>query len=270
MIDVIYLPLIASIPLGVLLGCFGMVSSWDKNTFFSHALSHSMLLPPSIGVLIGITSIGYISIGNILFSILFSILFTLISQIRPNENKQNALMVVSFACLAGALIISFHFQKNIDMSLLVSGDMLLMDEIDVVVLYLFSFVSVGFLILNWKTIVLYVLNPELAILRHKHANRIANLALVLQGVFVAIAVKIVGILLISAINIMPAIIARIFSKHPVESIILSCLISVLVMVAGVLIAFAINLPIVPTIIVLYVVILPISMLAKLTLISKYK
>lgn len=91
---------------------------------------------------------------------------------------------------------------------------------------------------------------------------INSILVMLTALTVVLSIRVVGIMLISSFIILPPIIALQFAKGFKSALIISAIISVLAVVAGILVSFILNIPTGATIVVVNFIILLISLIYK--------
>jgi len=248
MFDIPIIQFVALIPLAVLFGIFGCMSSWDKSSFFGHVLSHSMLLPLSFSVAMHITNSYWPMLISIIFAVIFAVVCIYMPQTTKYYSNDTILLVISFICLAASMLMT---NSDVDVMLYIAGDMLLIDSYDVITLYILAIIVISYTFYNWKILIIRICNHDVAFAINKRSNRIAMIFLIMQATFIAVSIKMIGILLASATIIMPAVITRIFSSRAHRMMFLSILCGLFVMCCGCAISFAIDTQIAPMIVILY-------------------
>lgn len=251
MYQLLLMQCLAAIPLAVLFGIHSSFSMWQGGSFFSHTLSHSLLLPVSLGVTLGITDDIKLLILSAIFAIIFSISYFKIVLSTPYYQADAILTVISCVCLAIALLFNANNNSGIDVMTYITGDILTLQISDVIILYLLAALNSIFTIIFWQDIVLHTCNREMAHVYNKRINLIIGSVWVMQAIFIAISIKMVGILLISGTTVMPALLARMSSKNPTTMVLLSILYALTTMLASTAISFGVNAPAAAIVVTIY-------------------
>ncbi len=192
--------------LGGLLGSFAVLR---QLSFFSDALGHSALLGISLGILLGINP----TLVLIPFAVLFALLVNqLVARSGlPADALLNIVYSTSLAFAVLTLSLVETYRGGIQQ--LLFGDILGISWSDLVVIGLLLLGALGYLALSLRAQVLLTLNSDLAGAFGVGANRHRLIFIVLLAVVVAVSIKAVGVLLISAFVVIPACAGRLVSRH---------------------------------------------------------
>ncbi len=227
---------------GGLLGSFTVVR---QLSFFSDALGHSALLGVSIGVLLGISP----SIVVLPFAMVFAIGVTYL--IEKTDLWTDALLnVVYSASLAISIILlSLEGTYQTGVNNLLFGDILSIQNSDLVMSAVLLLASSLFIGLTLRTQILLTLNESLAIARgiNVFAHRIAFM--VILSFVVATAIKSLGVLLVGAFVVIPACAARILSRDFTSYLVLSAVLGAVSAATGIFLSALFNLPTGPSIVI---------------------
>ena len=253
--NILLMQLALAAPLSILFGIFGCISSWSKTSFFSHMFSHSLLLPVAIGLLINITHDWQMMAMCVIFAILYGFLTSYCSAKSKYHQEDAILLIVSFFCLALALMLTTLSGRSSEVMMYISGDMIFVDKADIAIITIMLICVVAFVKLTWHQFLLFSINQDICATKYRHCQAMNNTYIILQGVFVAFAVKISGVMLISATLIMPALIARRISNSPFQMIVVSCVTSFCTMFFGIIVAFQGNLHTQSVIVIIYCLIM---------------
>lgn len=192
--------------LGGLLGSFAVLR---QLSFFSDALGHSALLGVSIGILLGINP----TLVLIPFAVLFALLVNqLVERSKlPADALLNIVYSSSLAFAVVALSLVETYRGGIQQ--LLFGDILGIGWLDLGVITLLLLGAVLYLLLSMRAQVLLTLNSDFAGALGVRANWHRIAFIVLLAVVVAVSIKAVGVLLISAFIVIPACAGRLLSRR---------------------------------------------------------
>jgi zinc transport system permease protein len=192
--------------LGGLLGSFAVLR---QLSFFSDALGHSALLGVSIAVLLNLNP----TLVLIPFAVLFALLVNqLVQRSRlPTDALLNIVYSSSLAFAVVALSLVETYRGGIQQ--LLFGDILGISWPDVWVIAGLLVLALGYLIVSLRAQVLLTLDDDLAgaFGVRIQAHRLAFIMLL--AVVVAVSIKAVGVLLISAFVVIPACASRLVSRR---------------------------------------------------------
>jgi zinc transport system permease protein len=183
--------------LGGLLGSFAVLR---QLSFFSDALGHSALLGISLGILLGINP----TLVLIPFAVLFALLVNqLVARSGlPADALLNIVYSTSLAFAVVALSLVETYRGGIQQ--LLFGDILGISWSDLTVIAVLLLGALIYLALSLRAQVLLTLNSDLAGAFGVGASRHRLAFIVLLAVVVAVSIKAVGVLLISAFVVIPA------------------------------------------------------------------
>lgn len=192
--------------LGGLLGSFAVLR---QLSFFSDALGHSALLGVSIAVLLNLNP----TLVLIPFAVLFALLVNqLVQRSRlPTDALLNIVYSSSLAFAVVALSLVESYRGGIQQ--LLFGDILGISWLDLWVIGGLLTLALGYLIMSLRAQVLLTLDDDLAgaFGVRIQAHRLAFI--ILLAVVVAVSIKAVGVLLISAFVVIPACASRLVSRR---------------------------------------------------------
>jgi len=203
--------------LGGLLGSFAVLR---QLSFFSDALGHSALLGVSIAVLLNLNP----TLVLIPFAVLFALLVNQLVQ-RSRLPTDALLNIVYSSSLAFAVVVlSLVESYRGGIQQLLFGDILGISWSDLTVIAVLLLGALIYLALSLRAQVLLTLNSDLAGAFGVGASRHRLAFIVLLAVVVAVSIKAVGVLLISAFVVIPACGGRLVSRHfPLYALISACL-----------------------------------------------
>ena len=205
------------------LGCFIV---WRRMAYFGDSLAHNALLGVALGLLLGID----LSLGVIAGSAMLAA-FLLAMQQQKQIASDTLLGLMAHSGLAlGLVVLSFFETLRVDLLSYLFGDILAVSTTELIWVYVSAFVGLIVLIAIWRPLLAVTVHEDLA-----RAEGVAvwptRLAFVLLiAIVISISMKIVGLLLITAMLIIPAATARRFAETPEQM-------AVMAVVAGALAVF---------------------------------
>lgn len=196
---------------------------WQKISYFGDALSHAILLGLVLGALIGISPI----LSLIIFAIIFAILI-FSTTLNHNLGKDAMIMIVSYFCIAVSIILNDLWIQNFDFSSYIFGDILAAGIKEILVLSAITAGVISYVFFGLKKFLLINLNVDLARISGIKTKFWELSFLILLAITVAITTNIIGIFLTTALLILPASIARTFSKSAKDMILFSVFIGTVI------------------------------------------
>ncbi len=239
--------LAAGIALALVVGPLGSVVVWRRMAYFGDTLAHAALLGVALAVAAEQLPMAGVGIIGVLIAVL---LFWLEKQ--RDLSTDTLLGILSHSALALGLIVLSVIQAqgfNINLMSYLFGDLLAVDQSDLVLMY----GSVAIILLVFSQILSPLIsisvNEELARVDGVAVEKIRFVFMILLALVIAVALKVVGILLITALLIIPAATARLFSKSPKQMVLVSVLMAVLAVVLGLFSSLSWDFPTGPAIVV---------------------
>ena len=236
--------LIAGIGIALVTGPLGCFIIWRRLSFFGDTLSHSALL--------GVT-IDFFFELNIAFSVFLissAIALILLKLQKTTKLPGDALLgLLAHSSLAvGLVVIGFLTTIRFDIMGLLFGDILAVNEIDLLIIWIGGALILLILKYIWKPLFASTVNHELAEAEGMNPDKVNAIFTVLLAAIIAISIKIVGLLLITGMLIMPAAMARNVSNNPNQMVKLSIIGGLLSVIIGLFSSLEINTPSGPSII----------------------
>lgn len=208
--DFVIFALVAGIGVAIVTGVTGVFVVWRRMAYFGDTLAHSALLGVAIGFLAGIN----LNIGIVGVCVTISIgMVYLRSQRHLAEDTLLGILAHSSLAL-GLVSVSFISALRVDLMTYLFGDILSVTPTDIGWVYGGGTIALGVLAWLWKDLIAITVHEDLARIEGVNVMRTQIAFMTLFALVIAMAMKIVGILLVTALLIIPAATARRFSRTP--------------------------------------------------------
>jgi zinc transport system permease protein len=207
------------------LGCFVV---WRRLSYFGDTLAHAALLGVALSLLLNV------SVMFAVFAVaLVAALLLVLLQKHSSLASDAILGFLSHGALAvGLLALSFMTWVRFDMMGLLFGDLLAVTRIDLAMLFSGGTVVLLLLWWFWRPLFAATVNRDIAAAEGMQPEKAELLFIVLLAAVVAIAIKIVGVLLVTAMLIIPAAAARRLSATPQHMVMLSIVVGIAAVAIG--------------------------------------
>jgi zinc transport system permease protein len=252
MSDFVIRAVLAGIGIALAAGPLGCFVVWRRMAYFGDTLSHAGLTGIALGLIAGVgPTAGMIAMGVALSLALFLL------ERQHRVPSDTILGILSHAALAIGLI-AFAFLDRVRVDLLgyLFGDILAVTGADVVGIYIGAAIALLGLVAIWKPMVTLTVHADMAQAEGVPVDRVRFLFTLLVALSVAIAMKVVGILLVTAMLIVPAAAMRPLARGPGAMAVGSAVIGAIAVTGGMAASLAWDLPsgpaIVATAVVLFV------------------
>ena len=189
------------------LGCFIV---WRRLAYFGDTLSHSALLGVAMALLLNMN----ITLTVFVISVAVSMLLILLQR-RASLSSDALLGLLAHATLAiGLVVLAFMTWVRVDLMGFLFGDILAITVRDIVIIWGGGLIVLALVSFIWKPLLASTVSYEIAVAERLRPDLANFLFMVLMAGVIAISMKIVGVLLITALLIIPAATARRFSGNP--------------------------------------------------------
>ena len=226
--------LLAVFILAPTLALIGALVVHQRMAFFSEAIGHGGLTGVAIGVFCGL---GQPMWAMICFAILLAVAIGFATRFSRAPSDTLIGAFTSFALALGIVILSHGGNFNRYTSYLV-GDILSITPSEIAWLALVSLISIACVILIFNRILFWGLNPSLSESR-KCGRWLDHLFFsILVAVVVTLSLPWIGILVVNALLILPALAARNLARNTVSYVWLAVGLSLASCISGLLISYA--------------------------------
>jgi len=234
------------------LGCFVV---WRRLAYFGDTLSHAALLGVAMAFLLDL---------NITFSVFLVCagvaMALVLLQRHASLSSDSLLGLLAHSSLAlGLVVLAFMTWVRMDLLGFLFGDILAVSKSDIAVIYAGGAAVLLVLWLIWNPLFAATVNRELAEAEGMNPQRSNLVFMLLMATVIAISMKIVGVLLITALLIIPAAAARRFATGPEQMAIVAAVIGVASVIAGLFGSLSWDTPSGPSIVVASLVLFLISL-----------
>ncbi len=202
--------LIAGIGLAAVTGPLGCFVVWRRMAYFGDTMAHSALLGVAISLLLSIDmTLGVFAVAALVAGAL------LLLQKQATLSTDALLGILSHSTLAvGLVLVGFLTTVRIDLMGFLFGDILAVSTADIAIIYGGGVAILAILALNWRPLLAATVSPELAEAEGLRPEVSRIILMLLMASVIAIAMKLVGVLLITSLLIIPAATARRLSATP--------------------------------------------------------
>lgn len=251
-------PLLTGVIMTAMTGPLGSFVVWRRMAFFGDTLAHGALLGITLGVLIDVN----LTLALIVSSLLLGFLL-LPLQTHANLSSETLLSTISHSTLAiGLITLSLADGIRVDLMGYLLGDLLAVSQQDLLWVSLAALGVGTVMIWQWQGLLASTISPELAAIEGHAVSRLNALLIVMLALVVALTMKIVGILLVSALLVIPAAAARAFAQTPKQMVILASLIGATSVIMGIAASYLWDTPTGPSIVATAAAIFVFSLLAR--------
>ncbi|WP_112324104.1 metal ABC transporter permease [Oceanibium sediminis] len=248
---------LAGLAVALAAGPLGAFVVWRRMAYFGDATAHAAIL----GVALSLAFSVSIFIGVAAVAAATALIITALSG--RGTGVDTVLGVVSHGALAAGLIaVSFLPGVRADLMGYLFGDILAVGRSDLLVIWGGAALVLGVMLWRWQPLLLATMNADLAAARHIDPKREQLILTLALAALVAVALQVIGALLITAMLIIPAAAARPLARSPEAMAALGSAIAALATILGLQLSAQMDTPAGPSIIIVAVAIFLVTTLVS--------
>ena len=222
------------------LGCFVV---WRRMAYFGDATAHAAIL----GVALALGTAIPIFWGTLGIALLMAL--AVAALVGRGLAVDTTLGVLAHSALAfGLVAVSFLPGVRVDLSAYLFGDILAVSKGELALIWLGALGVVGLIWWRWSALLTATLNDEVAMASGVDPARERLVLTLAMALVVAVAIKTVGALLITAMLLIPAAAARSFARVPEAMAIGSVLLGAVAVLGGLWASLVLDTPTGPSIV----------------------
>ncbi len=243
--------LIMGFIIGIATSLIGVFLVLKRLSLLGDSFAHASFGGIALGFVLNwnplLTALGFITLASLGID-------KLINKLKLYSESAIAI-VLSFGMAFALILISLSDQMNQNIFSYLFGSILTSNNTDIILGLIILICIIIFYTLYYKKLIYSAFNNEIAIVRNKNTKIIDKIFIILAGLTIVISIRAVGILLISALLVIPAITGLRLAKSFKQTFIISAIVSVVGIYIGIFFAYYFEIPtggsIVMSLIVLY-------------------
>lgn len=245
--DFLIYALLAGSGIACIAGPLGSIMIWQRMASFGDALAHATLLGLTLSLLFHVN----IYCGLVGTSLLVAVFLSL-STHQKNLDHDTLLVIMAQTALAAGLIVASTLQERgirVDLLSYLYGDILAIQQSDLWVIGCTVIVALLLLKRIWHNALAITLQEDLAKVEGVPIQRTKVSIVLLMALVFAIAVKLIGVLLITTLFIIPAAAARQLARSPEQMALSASIIGIIASCGGIMASHAWDIPTGPSIVI---------------------
>lgn len=248
--------LIAGAGIALMTGPLGCFVVWRRMAYFGDTMAHSALL----GIALALAFDVNLTIG--VFVVAAFVAGALILLQKQATLSTDALLgILSHSTLAiGLVMVAFMSWVRMDLMGFLFGDILAVSKLDLGFVFLGGTAVLLVITWLWRPLLAATVSTDLAEAEGLRPERARIVFMLLMALVIAIAMKIIGILLITSLLIIPAATARRFTATPERMAVAASILGALAAIGGLFGSLRFDTPSGPSIVVAALVLFLISFL----------
>lgn len=235
---------IVGLVVAMVAGPLGSFVVWRRMAYLGDTLAHSALLGVALGLALSIS----ISLAVVVVSAALAIAFVILQR-NQSLATDTLLGILAHSSLAlGLVAVSLLSANTVDLYGYLFGDLLALSRQDVYVILAVGVIVLSLLVTFWRPLLAMTVHEDLAQVEGVNVGRVRLTLVLTMALTIAIAMKAVGVLLITALLIIPAAASRRLARSPEQMAILASVLAAAAVLGGLLASYCWDTPAGPSIV----------------------
>ena len=230
--------ILAGVFSGALLAVLGIFVVLRKMAFFSDGIAHTALAGIAIALLVGQQPLVWAVVMGVVFAVAIYFL-----EKKTDIAPDSLIGILFTSSLAlGVVLMKFKRGYQPDLSTFFFGNILTLSSEELWIIIPLAAVILSFVLFSYKKYLFICLSDELARLSGIHTELYRLLLYVLLAVSSILSIKMFGIILVSALLIIPVSFSKLFARSAKSLLVLSIIFVELIVIGGSILSLIFNLP----------------------------
>lgn len=247
--------LAAAVALSVVAAPLGCLVLWNRMSYFGEAIAQASLLGIALGLLLQTD----LNVSVLLVTIVAALTIVVLSQQRDVPMDSILGLIHHGALALGVIAVAAIQGQSVDLIGYLFGDIFAVSTRDLWWMVGLAAVLAAVMRWGWSGLLRMSVHDDLAQAEGLNTRRLRAVFVIALAAAVAVAIKVVGILLAVAFLIVPAVAARPFSRGPLSMVAASIGIATVASVAGILLSLYVDVPGGPAIVVVMTIVAALSL-----------
>ena len=250
--------LLSAVAISIVCSIVGLFLVLKRHSLFGDALAHVTFGGISLGLFIGIYPLW----TAYLVAILSAVGVNKIRESTKIPPDSSIAVLLTSGLAIGIIFISISGGFTLNLFSILFGNILLVSNDDVIMILITAAIVIPVIYIFYKKLVLITFDEKQAIVSGLNVTWINTLFIILASITIIASIRLVGVLLISSLIVIPNINALMLGKGFKKTIFISCVISTISVVFGIVISYYVNLAPSGTIVAIMVSMFLITIVAK--------
>ena len=237
--------MIVGLILGICLPIVGVIVYLRKIIFLSDTIGQISLTGASFGVFISSTMSNLV-VNNFWMVIIFTIIGAIFIQFLIDKIKvnQEISLLITHSIAISLVMIFLSLTKNYGANLfnILFGNINSISAQDVMIIASLSIIVISLLLVKWRTIILVFIDEVSAKLRGINVTFYKYFTTILISIMIALAVKVVGVLLVATMLALPIVSASLFSSNLKKVVLMAIVMAIISFEGGIMASYVFDLP----------------------------
>ncbi len=231
------------IMIGILLPIVGVSIMFRRMIFISDSLGHINM--SGIAFAIFITSIfsfldSYYSLIVLIWTILGALLIEYLRLKFKNYREVSIMIVYSLSIALTMLFLNLSSGYNASLFNILFGNINAISRLQVLFIFISIIIMLVYIRFSYRELILYSMKEEYSKLYDINQTKLKYISIIIIALTVSLAIKVVGVLLVSTIISLPLIASSQVSKSLKKTVLVAILISEISIILGIVLAYYLN------------------------------
>ena len=228
--------LISGIAIALLCSVVGLFLVLRRYSLFGDAVAHSSFGGIALGLLLGIYPLWTAYV----ISIISALVITKIKQKFDISGEASVAVLLSSGIAMGLILISLSGGFSVDIFSFLFGSILLVSVEDTILILALTGSILIVILLLYRELIYSTFNEEQAKVSGVPVEKINYLIVFIAGITVVTSIQLVGILLISALFVIPNVTAIMYGRSFKQTILLSISFAISAVILGIIISYLVD------------------------------
>ena len=237
--------MIVGLILGICLPIVGVIVYLRKIIFLSDTIGQISLTGASFGVFIS-SIVSNLVVNNFWMIIIFTIIGAIFIQFLIDKIKvnQEISLLITHSIAISLVMIFLSLTKNYGANLfnILFGNINSISAQDVMIIACLSIMVISLLLVKWRTIILVFVDEVSAKLRGINVTFYKYFTTILISVMIALAVKVVGVLLVATMLALPIVSASLLGRNLKQVVLNAIVMAIISFEGGIVASYVFDLP----------------------------
>jgi zinc transport system permease protein len=230
--------LLAGLGLAVVAAPLGCFVVWRRMAYYGEAVAQAGLIGIAAGLALSLNLTASVLLVTVAVSVLLAALSR--QQLVPFDSLLG--LVAHAALAAGVIAAAMVSGPQLDLMAFLFGDIFAVSATDLRWIYVGGAVALAVLLYVWRPLLSLCVHEDLAAAEGTPVERVKFVFVLVLALVVAMAIKIVGVLLTIAFLIMPAAAARPLSETPEQMALVAAIFGALSVALGLFLSLSFDTP----------------------------
>jgi zinc transport system permease protein len=243
--DFLIRALLAGSAVALAAGPLGCLVVWRRMSYFGDTIAHGALPGVALGIALGFNPI----LGVLGVAVVVAMLVLLFRRGKRLPNDAVLGMLSHSALSIGLIGLAFMSAVRVDLTALLFGDILAVSWPEVWATFAGAAIVLALLAASWRPLVAATVDEDLARAEGVPVGALSVFFMLLVAAVVALAMKIVGVLLVTALVVIPAVTARRLARSPEQMALIAPIFGIVAVGSGLALSLFADTPSGPSIVV---------------------